>query len=38
MGLTLAWTVPVTGIAQLAFTWWRRHRVGLCAGAPTCRA
>ena len=21
MGLTLAWTVPVTGIAQLAFTW-----------------
>jgi putative peptidoglycan lipid II flippase len=28
MGLTLAWTVPVTGIAQLAFTWVAAHRVG----------
>ena len=26
MGLTLAWTVPLTGIAQLAFTWvWARQ-------------
>jgi putative peptidoglycan lipid II flippase len=29
MGLTLAWTVPVTGIAQLAFTWAAAHRAGL---------
>jgi putative peptidoglycan lipid II flippase len=29
MGLTLAWTVPVTGIAQLAFTWVAAHRMGL---------
>jgi putative peptidoglycan lipid II flippase len=28
MGLTLAWTVPVTGIAQLAFTWIAAHRAG----------
>jgi putative peptidoglycan lipid II flippase len=28
MGLTLAWTVPVTGIAQLAFTWISAHRMG----------
>lgn len=28
MGLTLAWTVPLTGIAQLAFTWWSAARVG----------
>ncbi|MDR7125966.1 murein biosynthesis integral membrane protein MurJ [Pseudotabrizicola sp. 4114] len=28
MGLTLAWTVPVTGVAQLAFTWWAAARVG----------
>ncbi len=28
MGLTLAWTVPVTGIAQLAFTWVSAHRAG----------
>ncbi|MDP4033051.1 MAG: murein biosynthesis integral membrane protein MurJ [Pseudorhodobacter sp.] len=28
MGLTLAWTVPVTGIAQLAFTWISAHRAG----------
>jgi putative peptidoglycan lipid II flippase len=29
MGLTLAWTVPVTGIVQLAFTWASAHRAGL---------
>jgi putative peptidoglycan lipid II flippase len=29
MGLTLAWTVPVTGIVQLAFTWVAAHRAGL---------
>jgi len=29
MGLTLAWTVPVTGIVQLAFTWFAAHRAGL---------
>ena len=28
MGLTLAWTVPVTGIAQLAFTWVAALRIG----------
>jgi putative peptidoglycan lipid II flippase len=28
MGLTLAWTVPVTGIAQFAFTWVAAHRIG----------
>ncbi len=28
MGLTLAWTVPVTGIAQLAFTWAAARRAG----------
>ncbi|MES2665032.1 MAG: murein biosynthesis integral membrane protein MurJ [Pseudomonadota bacterium] len=28
MGLTLAWTVPVTGIAQLAFTWVAARRIG----------
>ncbi len=28
MGLTLAWTVPVTGVAQLAFTWYSAHRLG----------
>ncbi len=28
MGLTLAWTVPVTGIVQLAFTWAAAHRAG----------
>ena len=28
MGLTLAWTVPLTGIAQLAFTWVAAHRAG----------
>ncbi|MBT9244119.1 murein biosynthesis integral membrane protein MurJ [Gemmobacter fulvus] len=29
MGLTLAWTVPATGIAQLAFTWWSADRAGV---------
>jgi putative peptidoglycan lipid II flippase len=29
MGLTLAWTVPVTGVAQLAFTWVAAARLGL---------
>ena len=28
MGLTLAWTVPVTGVAQLAFTWAAARRIG----------
>jgi len=28
MGLTLAWTVPITGIAQLAFTWVSAARAG----------
>ena len=28
MGLTLAWTVPVTGVAQLAWTWWAAARAG----------
>ena len=28
MGLTLAWTTPITGIAQLAFTWVSAHRIG----------
>ena len=28
MGLTLAWAVPVTGVAQLAFTWWSAHQIG----------
>ena len=28
MGLTLAWTVPLTGVAQLAFTWVAAHRAG----------
>ena len=28
MGLTLSWTVPVTGIAQLAFTWVSARRIG----------
>ena len=36
MGLTLAWTVPVTGIAQLAFTWVSARRLGftLWPGLP----
>jgi putative peptidoglycan lipid II flippase len=34
MGLTLAWTVPLTGIAQLAFTWWSAARMGF---APRLR-
>lgn len=28
MGLTLAWTVPVTGIAQLGFTWYSAAKLG----------
>ena len=28
MGATLAWTVPVTGVAQLVFTWVSAHRMG----------
>ena len=28
MGLTLSWTVPVTGVAQLAFTWISARRIG----------
>jgi putative peptidoglycan lipid II flippase len=28
IGQTLAWTVPVTGVAQLAFTWFAAHRIG----------
>ncbi|HEY0212174.1 MAG TPA: murein biosynthesis integral membrane protein MurJ [Paenirhodobacter sp.] len=36
MGLTLAWTVPVTGVAQFGFTWWAAHRLGytLWPGVP----
>lgn len=36
MGLTLAWTVPVTGVAQFAFTWWAARRIGygLWPGRP----
>ncbi len=36
MGLTLAWTVPITGIAQLAFTWFAAARIGyrLLPGLP----
>ncbi len=36
MGLTLAWTVPVTGVAQFAFTWVSAHRLGytLLPGIP----
>jgi putative peptidoglycan lipid II flippase len=28
MGMTLAWTVPITGVAQLAFTWVSAARAG----------
>ncbi|MFQ6776850.1 murein biosynthesis integral membrane protein MurJ [Cereibacter sphaeroides] len=28
MGLTLAWTVPVTGVAQFLFTWFAARRLG----------
>ncbi|MBD3786204.1 MAG: murein biosynthesis integral membrane protein MurJ [Sphingomonadales bacterium] len=28
MGLTLAWTVPITGIVQLGFTWGAARRLG----------
>ncbi|MFD2174444.1 murein biosynthesis integral membrane protein MurJ [Rhodobacter lacus] len=36
MGLTLAWTVPVTGVAQFALTWISAHRLGytLLPGIP----
>jgi putative peptidoglycan lipid II flippase len=29
IGLTLAWTVPVAGIAQLGLVWWAADRAGL---------
>ncbi|MDO8982612.1 murein biosynthesis integral membrane protein MurJ [Cypionkella sp.] len=29
MGLTLAWAVPITGVAQLAFTWYSAAKLGL---------
>jgi putative peptidoglycan lipid II flippase len=29
MGLTLAWAVPITGIAQLGFTWYSAAKLGL---------
>ncbi len=29
LGLTLAWTVPVTGVAQLALIWWAMRRAGV---------
>ncbi len=32
IGLTLAWTVPITGVAQLAFTWVAVHRAGFSFG------
>jgi putative peptidoglycan lipid II flippase len=32
IGLTLAWTVPVTGVAQLAFTWVAVRRAGFRLG------
>ena len=28
IGLTLAWTVPLTGVAQFAFTWFAARRLG----------
>jgi putative peptidoglycan lipid II flippase len=36
MGLTLAWTVPLTGVAQFAFTWFWAARAGfaLWPGRP----
>ena len=36
MGLTLAWTVPATGVAQFAFTWVSAQRLGfaLWPGRP----
>ena len=36
MGLTLAWTVPVTGVAQFLFTWFAARQVGytLTPGIP----
>jgi putative peptidoglycan lipid II flippase len=32
MGTTLAWTVPVTGIVQLAFTWLSARKIGFRLG------
>ncbi|WP_054005401.1 murein biosynthesis integral membrane protein MurJ [Cypionkella psychrotolerans] len=29
IGLTLAWAVPITGVAQLAFTWYSAAKLGL---------
>ncbi len=29
IGLTLAWTVPVTGVAQLGLIWWAMRRAGV---------
>ena len=36
MGLTLAWTVPITGVAQFLFTWFAARKVGytLTPGIP----
>ena len=36
MGLTLSWTVPITGMAQLAFTWIAARKIGyaLTFGLP----
>ncbi len=31
IGQTLAWTVPITGVAQLGFTWAAAHRIGFRA-------
>ena len=28
MGMTLAWTVPVTGVAQFSFAWWWARQAG----------
>ena len=33
IGLTLAWTTPITGIAQLAWTLYAARRIGLESGA-----
>ena len=40
MGLTLAWTTPITGIAQLAWTLYAARRIGSTTVAyePTCSA
>ncbi|MFT4151591.1 MAG: murein biosynthesis integral membrane protein MurJ [Paracoccaceae bacterium] len=34
MGLALSWTVPITGVAQLAFTWYSAQRMGLFRFRP----